>query len=405
MKKIWIIAPFSGIEVVGTRNRFQYIANMLHKLGSDVILFTSDFSHRRKMHISKNIAEQYPYKVQIVHEPGYKKNVSIKRVISHIKFSNNLRKLIKRMEKPDLIYMAYPTMSAAYVSGKYAERNSIPFIIDVQDIWPESISSAINTEKIIVKILMWPFTKFANKIYKKADIIFGVSKTYVERANISGTKCKEFIPVYIGSELEKFDNVKHNKDGIYKKKGDIWITYIGTLSHSYDIDTAIKAFAELKKYKNIKLNILGAGPDEDKLKKLAKKLNVYNKNVYFYGYLKYEKMVTFLKKSDIALNAIKGKAKQTITNKLGDYLSAGLPILNSCQQIEVVELINKNKLGINYCPGKISSLKNAIIEMIEDNEKLKDYSKNSRLFAEKYFDRKESYKVIVNKIRECINER
>ena len=43
--------------------------------------------------------------------------------------------------------------------------------------------------------------------------------------------------------------------------------------------------------------------------------------------------------------------------------------------------------------------------MIEDKKRIEECSKNSRLLAEKYFNRKESYKVIVNKIRECINER
>ena len=121
--------------------------------------------------------------------------------------------------------------------------------------------------------------------------------------------------------------------------------------------------------------------------------------------MKYENMVVFLKKSDIALNALTKGSKGTITNKLGDYISAGLPILNSCQENEVIELINKNNLGLNYYPGDVFALKSAITKMIEDKKRIEECSKNSRLLAEKYFNRKESYKVIVNKIRECINER
>lgn len=400
MKKVWIVAPFSSIGTVGVRNRFQYLANKLYNEGIDVTLFTSDFSHGKKEYIANDIIEKYPYKVKLIHEPGYKKNVSIKRALSHKKFGSNLRKEINKMEKPDVIYAAYPTMSASYVAGKYAKRNNIPFIIDVQDTWPESISSAIDIEKPVVKILMWPFTKFANKIYRMADVVFGVSETYVQRANVKGTKCKEFIPVYIGAELEKFDNVNCDEYGINKNQDDTWITYIGTLSHSYDIDTAIEAFAKLKEYENIKLNILGSGPDVEKLVRLAKELDVYGKNVYFRGFMKYEKMVAFLKKSDIALNALTAGSKGTITNKLGDYVSAGLPILNSCQEKEVIDLVNNKELGINYMPGDVSSLKNAILKMIEGKEEMEKYSRNSRLFAEKYFDRKESYKVIVDKIKD-----
>lgn len=399
MKKVWVIAPFADIDTAGERNRFKYIANRLNKEKFEVFLFTNNFNHMKKIHIDSQISKNCPYMVEIIHEPGYKKNVSIKRAMSHIKFASNLKKTIKKLKKPDLIYSAYPTMSASYVAGRYAKKNNLPFIIDIQDTWPESISSAINTRKFFVKLLMWPFTSFANRIYKMADAVIGVSETYAQRANVKGTKCKEFIPVYIGTELKKFSDDYYEQDKIHKKEQDIWITYIGTLSHSYDIDTAIKAFAQLKEYKNIKLNILGSGPDEIRLVELAKKLNVYDQNVYFYGYVNYEKMVHILKKSDIGLNAIKGSAKQTITNKLSDYVSAGLPILNSCQEREILNLMINKELGINYNPGNVDSLRNSILKMISCRETMKKYSRNSRLFAEKYFDRKESYKVIIDLIK------
>ncbi|WIV12079.1 glycosyltransferase family 4 protein [Proteiniborus sp. MB09-C3] len=400
MKRIWIVAPFADIDIVGVRDRFQYLANRLNIEGMEVILFTNDFSHMKKQHIDIQVSKEYPYRVEIIHEAGYKKNVSMKRIISHIEFACNIKKLIKRMPKPDVIYSAYPTMSAAHAVGRYARKNKIPFIIDIQDTWPESISSAIDTEKLLVKLLMWPFTKLANRIYKMADGVIGVSKTYAERANVKGTRCKVFIPVYIGAELEKFDAVLSKEEKINKNEQDIWVTYIGTLSHSYDIDTAIKAFAQLKKCKNIKLNILGTGPDDIRLIKLARELGVYDKNVYFYGFIKYEKMIHILKKSDIALNAIRGSAKQTITNKLSDYVSSGLPILNSCQEKEVLDLINNKEIGINYVPEDINSLRDSILKMISCKETMKKYSRNSRLLAEKCFDRKVSYNAIVDLVKE-----
>lgn len=400
MKNVWIIAPFSAINNIGTRNRFQYLSNLLYQEEMDVTLFTNDFDHVSKKHVSKDLINGYPYKVRLIHESGYKKNVSIKRVLSHMEFGRNLKAEINNMEKPDLIYAAYPTMSASYVAGKYAKKHNIPFFIDIQDTWPESISSAIDTKKVMVKLLMWPFTNLANKIYKMADLVFGVSETYAQRANVTGTKAKEFIPVYIGAELYKFDNIEYE---IHKENNEIWVTYIGTLSHSYDIDTAIRTFFQITDKPNIKLNIIGGGPDEERLIKLAKGLNVIDKNVKFYGYMEYEKMVAILKTSDIALNALTAGSKGTITNKLGDYVSAGLPILNSCQEKEVINLINEKKLGLNYMPGDEESLKNSIVEILEDKIKLKEYGENSRKLAEKNFDRKTSYSVIVDKIKEYLS--
>ena len=120
------------------------------------------------------------------------------------------------------------------------------------------------------------------------------------------------------------------------------------------------------------------------------------------GLLPYEEMVKYLKTSDIALNAIKGKALQTMTNKFGDFVSAGLPILNCCQMEEVKNIILEKELGINYIPGNTSSLKEAILFLLENKDKMVEFSKKSKKFADEKFDRKESYNIIFQKIKEIL---
>lgn len=400
MKKIWIIAPFTDIETLSNRNRFQYIANMLNK-DFEVHLFTSDFIHINKKYRDKKIKSFYPYKIHLIHESGYKKNISLKRAFSHLLFTNNLKNEIRKLEKPDLIYCAYPLMTSAYFMGKFAKKNNIPFIIDVQDIWPESISCGINIDNIFVKVLMYPFSLYANKIYRLADYIFGVSQTYIDRAKVNGTLVKEFIPVYIGAEGNKFENNVEIKE---KEKEEIWCIYIGTLSYSYDLLTLILVFNDLKNINsNIKLYILGDGPDFNILKNKAEELDLLDKTIYLKGLLPYEEMIAYLKSSDIALNSIKGKALQTITNKFGDYMSAGLPLLNCCQSNEIINLIEERELGLNYIPENIDSLKERLFEILSDKNKIKIYSKNCKKFAEEKFDRKKSYKIIEEKIKEILN--
>lgn len=144
----------------------------------------------------------------------------------------------------------------------------------------------------------------------------------------------------------------------------------------------------------------------DQIKKtcnnLQKKLGVNNSKVFFKGYLDYDEMVSLLKNSDIALNAIKGQAKQTITNKLGDYLSAGLPILNSCRQKEIIDLVDSKNLGVNYIPGNVESFKKALKDILVNKQQLIKYGINSRNLAEERFDRKSSYKDILHVIKELI---
>lgn len=399
MQKIWVIAPFTEIEKKENRNRFEYISKKLYELGYEVHLFTSDYIHLKWKYRDKKIENNFSYKVHLIHEVGYKKTVSPKRAISHISFALNLMKKVKSMEKPDLIYCAYPTMTSAFLMEKYAQKNKIPFFLDVQDTWPESISAGINTKNLLVKLLMFPFKIYADMIYRNTDLIFGVSETYVNRAKVKKTKAKEFISVYIGAEGSKFEGVKFKN--LKVNKNEIWIIYIGTLSHSYDIETAINTF-NLLDNKNIKLYILGDGPDYNKLEDTAKRLNLLNKTVFLKGMLSYEKMLNYLKSSDIALNAIKNSALQTITNKFGDYVSAGLPILNCGSSLEVKKLINEKKLGINYIAEDSESLKMGIIKILSDKSKLMEYSKNCKKLSKEKFDRNRSYQIIFDKIEEIL---
>ncbi|MGG2084515.1 glycosyltransferase family 4 protein [Lysinibacillus pakistanensis] len=402
MKKIWIVAPFTSIEENNLRNRFVYLANLLSEKGFKITLFTSSFSHFKKRQINQNQVHFDNFKILFINEPGYSTNVSFQRIFSHWRFTKNFKEIVRELDPPDLIYAAYPTMSAAYESEKYAKKNSIPIIIDVQDTWPESISAAFDTDKLFIRALMWPITKFANHIYKNADGVIGVSETYVKRTMVENSKSQFYKPIYIGSDLSKFDSVSMNYS-FKKKENEVFMVYIGTLSHSYDIATAILGINEIEiENLEIKLYILGDGPDKENLQQLAKKLGVNNSKVFFKGYLDYDEMVSLLKNSDIALNAIKGQAKQTITNKLGDYLSAGLPILNSCRQKEIIDLVDSKNIGVNYIPGNVESLKKALKEILANKQQLIEYGMNSRNLAEERFDRKSSYKDILHVIKELI---
>ncbi|MDR2183747.1 MAG: hypothetical protein LBE55_06190 [Clostridiales bacterium] len=163
MKEVLIIAHFCGSLFDNGRNRFDYLAQLLHKSGFDVELVTSKFCHERKR--VRNETIERDYKLTFVHEPPYTKNISLKRIYSHRVFGKNLEKYLSKRKKPDIIYCAVPSLDCSYAAAKYAKSNNIEFVIDVQDIWPEVFEMAFNPP-IIGKIIYAPMYKKANYIYE-----------------------------------------------------------------------------------------------------------------------------------------------------------------------------------------------------------------------------------------------
>ncbi len=84
MKDIIIIANFCRDFSETDNGRFMYLCKELSKKNK-VEIITSDFSHGKKAH-KEPLVHNWPFTITFLHEPGYKKNISIQRFASHSAF-------------------------------------------------------------------------------------------------------------------------------------------------------------------------------------------------------------------------------------------------------------------------------------------------------------------------------
>jgi len=370
-------------------SRFVYLAKML-KDNHSVEILTSNFSHGEKRHF-KNIGNSGEIKVTAIDEPGYKKNVSFKRIYSHKVLAKNIARYLENRKKPDVIYVAIPSLDVAEAVANYCKKNNVKFVIDIQDLWPEAFKMVLKIP-VISDILFKPMEIQANSIYSMADEVVAVSKTYADRALKVNKKCKEAKVVYLGTKKETFDSyAKEETPALEKKTDEMWVGYIGSLSASYDIKTVIDALSEIKTDKDIRFVVMGSGPKKEEFEEYAKEKNI---NCIFTGALPYPQMVATLKKCDIAVNPIVKGAAQSIINKVGDFAMAGLPVVNTLECQEYRDLLCEYNAGIACECENSKEVSDAILKLIESPELLKEMSKNSRRLGEERFDRENTYKLI-----------
>ena len=398
MKKVIIVTEFVSMPGEKSNGRFRYIADMLVTENLEIELITTNYSHRDKKHRFFNQKENNSkYKFTMLEEPGYRRNVSLKRFYSHYKFSKNLEKYLEKMEKkPDLIYCAVPTLDAAKVTAKYCQKNNIQFVIDIQDLWPEAFKMIFNVP-VISNIIFFPMKMMANYIYKTADDIVAVSETYLRRACKVNTKAHKKEVVFLGTDLAEFDSYRKNKSD--KEYNIVKIVYVGTLSYSYDIKKIIDAIKILndKKIKNIEFVIMGDGLLKEEFEKYAKEKNV---NCKFLGRLPYQEMVHELCLCDIAVNPIRSNSAASIINKVGDYAAAGLPVINTQESEEYKNIVEKYHIGYNCVNADEFDIANKIEIMIKNRKNRIEMGKNNRKLAEEKFNRKETYQRIIKIIEE-----
>ncbi len=391
-KKILIIANFTKLPWEQGNSRFPYIIDLINKEKYDVELVTSSFSHGDKRQREKQPEEmKLDYQITLIDEPGYKKNVSLKRFYSHHVFAKNVEKHLGQIEKPDVIYSAVPSLDVAKVAAKYAENNDIKFIIDIQDLWPEAFKMVFNIP-IISDIIFYPMKKKADYIYSKANCIVAVSKTYANRAAIVNKKFEKKLSVFLGTDLEKFDETKE-KNQITHNDDVIRIAYVGTLGSSYDIKCVIDSIKILndKGIKNILFVLMGNGPLQEDFEAYAKEQKV---NCDFTGRLAYDEMIGRLCACQIAVNPIRKGSAGSIINKVGDYAAAGLPVVNTQESKEYRKLVEDYQIGYNVENGNTVELAEKIELLYKDENLRERLGKNNRKLAEEKFDRARTYREI-----------
>ncbi len=397
-KDVLIVAPFTQLPGEEGNGRFHYIAQKINKETADVELVTTNFSHAKKLHRNPSPEElaRAGYKVTLISEPGYKKNISTKRYFSHYVMAKNLKKYLKSRKTPDVIYCAIPPPSIAKVVAKYATRNEVHFIIDVQDIWPDAYKMFFDKPPFS-DLLFYPIKRTADYAYATADEIIAVSQTYADRAMRVNKNCTEAKVVFLGTDLNDFDEMAENNAVDTSNKRELWLAYVGSLSHSYDIPCVIDALAILKTrgVTDFKFVVMGEGPLRTVFERYAEEKGVWAE---FTGKLNYGNMVGLLSACDVAVNPIIGGSGGSIINKHGDYAAAGLPVLNTQESPEYRELVDKWEMGLNCKNGDSHDLAKKMLILYSEGDLRKRMGANSRRLAESMFNRAETYARIVELI-------
>ena len=84
--------------------------------------------------------------------------------------------LLKREEKPDIMFVGFPPIEWSLISICYSFLKSIPIVIDVKDLWPDIFWDKENinpVKKEFIKFLFLPYRIYSILIASLTDYITG----------------------------------------------------------------------------------------------------------------------------------------------------------------------------------------------------------------------------------------
>ncbi|MEG2717834.1 MAG: hypothetical protein RR961_10940, partial [Eubacterium sp.] len=173
-KKIWIIGHYTMPPEYEVRIKTLMWAKYLIQAGYDVTLISASTLHNTDINLISGkepyVFKQYDeYKFIHIRCNTYRGH-GYRRVKNLFEFVNKFKKYAKQFgELPDVILAADIHCVNYKPIGKFAKKNDIKIIVDIRDLWPESIIEYLGFSKKnpVIKYLYHQ----ERNMYKIADAI------------------------------------------------------------------------------------------------------------------------------------------------------------------------------------------------------------------------------------------
>ena len=224
------------------------------------------------------------------------------------------------------------------------------------------------------KINWWIYHTIEKKLSKDTDVLITINQEDYQLAkNTFSSKKTCYVPG-IGIDVEKIIAVKNKREEIRKELdiplSSILILSVGELNKNKNHIDVIRALGIMKEY-DFHYVICGVGELHTFLQKEVDKVGLKDR-VHLTGYRK--DIIEVMKSADIFVFP---SLREGLSVSLMEAMVCGLPVV--CSKIRGnVDLIEENKGGRVVDKKNTTALKNAILELLIDEnkrEKMREYNK------------------------------
>jgi glycosyltransferase involved in cell wall biosynthesis len=289
--------------------------------------------------------------------------------------------------KTDLIIATSPQFFTAVSGCSLAFFKRKKWVMEVRDLWPESIVAVGAMDKnLFIKFFEW----LEKRLYVSANHIVVVTDTFKEKIASRGIQ-KEKISVFKnGANLELYqqgDKPLHLIE-MLNLQGKFIFSYIGTHGMAHGLDFILDCVSDLQKSQpHLMFLFIGDGAEKKNLVQKADELKL--QNVLFLESVPKKEVVDYLRLMDVALVNLKKSDTflTVIPSKIFEAAAMQKPILLGLQG-ETKKIIETYQAGLCFVPEDKSSFIEQVNKISLNLEQYKKFQKGCEKLALD-FDRKE----------------
>ena len=339
--KILMITQNFYPEIGSHANRMKNLFQLLESEGYDVSVLTTEPSYPNK-HL-------YDDK-KFWNDPTLEDEIKIQRIkVKNRKYAlNMLNRLIHYLEisikmlfyilfnkqKYDVVLVTTPAIFIAFVGVIAKFRYRAKFILDVRDLWPESLKGVgVFNKKIIINF----FSILEIYLYKKATHIiinsFGFKDYIINKAKISANKI-----TYIPNAARKYElNTTVKVHRIFR------VIYTGNIGLAQDVEFLKSLVRKLNK-NHILITIVGYGQKKNELQRFIQENKLTNATMV--NPTTREECLNLNAEHDVGILSLNNidVFDTVLPGKLIDYMISGIPVVAAVSGYSK-EVIEKYETG------------------------------------------------------------
>jgi colanic acid biosynthesis glycosyl transferase WcaI len=263
------------------------------------------------------------------------------------------------IKKPDVIVATSPQFFNALGGWVLSKLRRKPFVFELRDIWPASITAVGAMEKSIVIRALEKLELF---LYRQADCIISLTESFKTELIGRGINKDKISVVLNGVDLSQYSPREKDKllESKYKLEHKLVIGYIGTHGMAHALGNILDAAELLSSNANICFLFAGGGAELDSLRDNVAKRNL--SNVIILGRQDKQIMPSIWSLCDVSLVHLKDVDlfRSVIPSKIFESMGMGIPILIAVPEGEATRLVATCEAGLVVKPEAPDKLVEAI---------------------------------------------
>jgi glycosyltransferase involved in cell wall biosynthesis len=303
--------------------------------------------------------------------------------------------------RPDVICANSPQFLTAVAGWGAAAMRRVPFVFELADLWPASISAVGAVKPGMMLRLVEKLELF---LYRRAAAVVALTEAFKINLVSRGIAADKIAVVVNGVDLRRYapaprDQVLAGKWGL---TGKFTVGYVGTHGMAHGLSNVLDTAEHLADQSDICFVLVGAGAEREALIAEAKQRGLTN--VIFAPMQPKASMPKVWGVIDVALVHLRNDPvfAGVIPSKIFEAMAMGRPVLLSAPAGEASRIVEQTGAGIAVPPMDPAALAAAVRTLHDDDRRRFDHAKASRNASALYSRDEQARKVI--EVFECAIE-